>query len=193
MDGVVNLKMKMKKAIGKVLYDSIAIRLPYSESKLNFGSKKIRIFCAKLIGVQCGSNINIEKGARFSSDLIIGNNSGVGVNSLIGNQVNIGNDVMMGPECFIYTSNHRFDNLAIPMIQQGMSKIVPVVIKDDVWIGARVTILPGVKVGKGSIIAAGSVITKDVPEYAIVGGTPGRVLKLRIDCSSTVTSEKLSS
>lgn len=62
---------------------------------------------------------------------------------------------------------------------QGMSKEHPVLIEDDVWIGANVIILPGVKISKGSIIGAGSVVTKNVPEYAIVGGNPARVIKYR--------------
>lgn len=65
------------------------------------------------------------------------------------------------------------------MCQQGLSEPRPVLIEDDVWIGARVIILPGVKVGKGSVIGAGSVVTKDVMPYTVVGGNPARVLKGR--------------
>ena len=65
------------------------------------------------------------------------------------------------------------------MNQQGASDFHPVNIGNDVWIGARVTILPGVKIGNGAIIGAGSVVTKDVPDFAIVGGNPARVIKYR--------------
>jgi maltose O-acetyltransferase len=65
------------------------------------------------------------------------------------------------------------------MNQQGFSQERPVVIGDDVWIGGQVIILPGVKVGSHSIIGAGSVVTKDVPQYAVVGGNPAKVIKFR--------------
>ncbi len=86
---------------------------------------------------------------------------------------------MMGPEVIVLTQHHKFDRLDIPMRQQGHKPYEPVIIGDDVWIGIRAIILPGVKIGKGAIIGAGAVVTKDVPEYAIVGGVPARVIKLR--------------
>ncbi len=86
---------------------------------------------------------------------------------------------MMGPDVVILTQNHKFDRLDIPMLEQGFKDEQPVTICDDVWIGVRAIILPGVTVGKGAIIAAGAVVTKDVCEYAIVGGNPARVIKMR--------------
>jgi len=86
---------------------------------------------------------------------------------------------MMGEECVIFHRNHRFDRLDIPMCQQGFTDGKPVSIGNDVWIGIRVTILPGVTIGDHSVIGAGAVVTKDVPEYAIVGGSPARILRMR--------------
>jgi len=88
---------------------------------------------------------------------------------------------MMGPDVMIYTQNHRFDRIDIPMIEQGNTEPKPVVIEDDVWIAARSIILPGVTIGKGAVIAAGAVVTKDVPPYTVVGGVPARKIKLRIE------------
>jgi maltose O-acetyltransferase len=86
---------------------------------------------------------------------------------------------MMGPEVVILTMNHRFDRLDVPIRCQGNSLAKPVVIEDDVWIGRRVVILPGVTIHRGAVIGAGAVVTKDVPEYAVAGGNPTHVLKYR--------------
>lgn len=77
------------------------------------------------------------------------------------------------------TQNHETADTSIPMRLQTAPKL-PVTIGDDVWIGANVIILPGIQVGKGAILAAGAVVTKDVPDYTVVGGNPARVLKMRI-------------
>ena len=88
---------------------------------------------------------------------------------------------MMGPEVVIYTRNHNTANPDVPMREQGMGEVKPVVIEDDVWIGARVCILPGVTVGTGSVLGAYTVVTKDVPPYSVVVGNPGKVVKNRKD------------
>ena len=85
----------------------------------------------------------------------------------------------MGPDCIIYTQNHNFSNISIPMDQQGFQEEKEVIIEDDVWIGGRVIILPGVKIGKGSIIGAGAVVSKNVDPYSIVVGNPARKVKTR--------------
>lgn len=109
----------------------------------------------------------------------LGDYSGIGINAKIGGACTIGKYVMMGPNCTIYSRNHKFSDLSRPMMEQGYSEDLPVEIGDDVWIGGNVTILPGVKIGSHSIIGACSVVTKDVPEYAIVAGNPAQVKKYR--------------
>ncbi len=172
--------MKCIKIFYRGLYHCFAKHLPASNSFIcgNF-SKKIRGFLTRKIVISAGKNINVEKGAIFSSKIRIGDNSGIGRNAKIPEQVTIGNDVMMGPECLMYTQNHAFDRLDIPMWRQGHSPASPIMIGDDVWIGGRVIILPGVNIGSGSIIGAGSVVAKDVPPYAIVGGAPAKIIKYR--------------
>lgn len=78
----------------------------------------------------------------------------------------------------ILTHTHNIERTDIPMGQQGM-RVSEVVIGNDVWIGMRVVIMPGVKVGNGVVIGAGAVVTKDVPDYAIVGGVPTMIIKFR--------------
>lgn len=85
----------------------------------------------------------------------------------------------MGPYCFFCTKNHEFSNTEIPMIEQGYRPIAPIVLEDDIWLGQGVMIMPGVHIGKGAILAAGAVVTKDVPEFAVVGGNPAKIIKFR--------------
>lgn len=166
-----------RKKIAWVFYKITAAWLP--ESRRSRFSKKFRAFWGKRIAKNFGKNVNIERGAVFTPGLSIGDNSGVGIKCEVYGQVTIGKDVMMGPEVIIYTSGHKFDNIEIPMWKQGSTEAKPVVIKDDVWIGRRAIILPGVTIGTGVVIGAGAVVTKDVPDYAVVGGVPAKVLKYR--------------
>ena len=171
--------MTVKVIIGKVIYGCIGRFLPTSFSPFNIGQKRIRAFCGKLILEYCGENVNIEKGAAFSRKVHLGNNSGIGINADIKGTCIIGDDVMMGPECIVYTKNHEFRNTDTTMRGQGTQVEEPVYIGNDVWIGARVIILPGVHIGNHSIIGAGAIVTKDVPEWAIVGGNPARIIRFR--------------
>lgn len=171
--------MKIKKIFGYFLYNFIAKKMPASYKKINFGSQKVRGLCGKLLLEKCGENINIEQGADFSSRIEIGDNSGIGMRANLKGKIIIGENVMMGPDCIIYTRNHNFKNINIPMIKQGYQEEKSVVIGDDVWIGGRVVILPGVKIGNGVVLGANSVVTKDVPNYAVLGGNPAKILKFR--------------
>ena len=173
--------MKMIRAFAILTYDLIAVHLPASHQRWSFGAKRLRAFCARHMLTSCGENVNVERHARFGRGVTLGDRSGIGINASIGEQTHIGSDVMMGPDCVIYTRNHRFDRLDIPMREQGYGPVEPVEIGDDCWIGGRVTILPGVHVGNGAVIAAGAVVTKDVPPYAVVGGVPARIIYNRKD------------
>lgn len=173
--------MKLIRAFALLTYDLIAVHLPASHQKWSFGAKRLRAFCARHMLTSCGENVNVERHARFGRGVTLGDRSGIGINASIGEQTHIGSDVMMGPDCVIYTRNHRFDRLDIPMREQGYGPVEPVEIGDDCWIGGRVTILPGVHVGNGAVIAAGAVVTKDVPPYAVVGGVPAKIIYNRKD------------
>lgn len=139
----------------------------------------LRTFFARKICKSVGLNVNIEHGAHFTEELVIGSNSGIGVNAEIYGPVEIGNYVLMGPEVVIFTTNHKHDEIKVPIARQGFEDPRKVVLGDDVWIGQRAMIMPGVTVGTGAIIGAGAVVTKDVPEYALVGGVPAKVIGWR--------------
>lgn len=172
---------KILSYIGLLLYYGIGNKLPKSQAVVTLGSNQFRSFCVRLIFDKVGKNITIERKAFFGrgAGIVIGNNAGIGVNASIQGPLTIGNDVMMGPDVIIYTRNHKMADLTRPIRTQGEAEARPVRIGDDVWIGARVIILPGVSIGKGSVIGAGAVVTKDVPEYSVVGGVPAKVIRKR--------------
>lgn len=169
----------MKRILSRLMYEIICKKLPLSYRLGGKLSNKLRYYTAKAFIQKCGVGVNFEKGASISSKLIIGDNSGIGQNAIISGSVVIGDNVMMGPDCIIYTRNHSFSDVNTPIRLQGFDEEKTVYIGNDVWIGGRVIILPGRKIGDGSVLGAGSVITKDVPSYAVVGGNPARVLKYR--------------
>jgi len=132
-----------------------------------------------------GNNVKIETNCAIfarepdsSGNLIIGNGSHIGDNTIIDmvDHVHIGNDVAIGPNCTFYTHDHKFTDKTLPAWKGGLvSK--PIYIEDGAWIGSNVTILPGVIVGKRAVVAAGSVVTKNVESETIYGGVPAKKLK----------------
>lgn len=140
-----------------------------------------RSWCGKFLFDYYGGNNTIEAGAYFGSGrkLRVGVNSGLGVNCQIQSPCDIGDNVLMGPDVVILTLNHKHSDLSKPIGWQGMNPRQKVIIGNNVWLGQRVMIMPGVTIGEGSIIAAGAVVTKDVEPYSIYGGVPAKLLKYR--------------
>ena len=173
--------------IFQALYYTIARNLPpsYSFSFLGRLSKKFRALVCKQIFHSIGCNVNVEHGAYFGSGRLveIGDNSGIGVNCHIPADIRIGKDVMMGPEVLIIgqNQNHKFDDVSIPIRLQGYEDAPPVIIEDDVWLGARVIVLPGARIGRGAVIGAGAIVTKNVPPHAICVGNPAHIIRYRHD------------
>lgn len=128
----------------------------------------------------------MEQHANFYTgwELEIGDDSSLGINCRLPFDLKVGKDVMMGPDVIVIGENHRFASLDVPMHAQGNKEYPPVRIEDDVWIGARAIILPGITIGKGAIIGAGAVVTKDVPAFAICNGNPAHVVRFRDDRTS---------
>lgn len=147
-----------------------------------FFTAQVRARLYSFVCKKIGRNVDLLQGVRIlcPANVVIGDNVSINVNSTLdGNGgLTIGSDVMIGSYCQILTANHVFASREKPMKEQGISTR-PVNIGDDVWLGSAVIILPGVKVGKGAIIAAGAVLTKDVEPYHIVAGVPAKPIGVR--------------
>jgi acetyltransferase-like isoleucine patch superfamily enzyme len=133
--------------------------------------------------IQIGARTEIQRLCRIwlgeakSDDprLIVGSNVfiGQGTHLSVMKPMSIGNYTIIGPYCYLLTNQHRFESRTIPIREQGYDSL-PLTIGEDVWIGAHCVIMPGIKLGKGAVIGAGSVLTKDVGEYEIWGGVPAK-------------------
>lgn len=113
-----------------------------------------------------------------ASTLKIGKNVRINENVFIQSAI-IGDNVMIAANVAILSSTHTYQRLDIPMVEQEDIFGLTSIIEDDVWIGRNVIIKHGVTIGKGSIVGACSLVTKDVPKYAIVGGVPAKIIKYR--------------
>ncbi len=137
------------------------------------GNKNIRI----------GNNVVIGKSTVLIGEhenLTIGNNSSLNAECYVGSggEVRIGNYVMIAGRCNIITSMHGYSDWTKPMCRQT-DRCGTVIIEDDVWLGTGVTVLPNVTIGRGAIVGAHAVVTKDVEPFAIVGGVPAAFIKYR--------------
>jgi maltose O-acetyltransferase len=144
---------------------------------------KIKRILVKGIFKECGIDVVIKSKAYFGkgNKIIIGDRSELGDNCKVESDLVLGRDVLMGPDVVIQSTAHQFERLDIPVNQQGFKPGKNVVIGDDVWIGTRAVILPGIKIGDQAVIGAGSIVTKDIPPRAIVGGSPAKVIRYRGD------------
>lgn len=135
----------------------------------------------------CGSNVRFS---ALTSDftyrnITIGNDVYIGPHALFlctESQIFIGNKVLFGPHVTIIGGDHRITDVGrfiYDVLDKHPEDDQDVHIEDDVWIGTNTTLLKGVTVGRGAVVAAGALVTKDVPPYAIVGGVPAKVLKYR--------------
>lgn len=140
-------------------------------------------------GIKVGNNFSIGRNSiiectgvirELGEGLEIGDNVGIAANAFIAvrGKVKIGSNTIFGPGVSIHAENHNYDDLEVPIRLQGATR-KGIEIGEDCWIGSKVIILDGVHIGNKAIIAAGAVVTKDVPDYAIVGGVPAKLIKMR--------------
>ncbi|ENW3889563.1 acyltransferase [Neisseria gonorrhoeae] len=131
--------------------------------------RRVRGFLARRVSPHIG------RGAYVFPDTVLGDGSGIGANCEICRGLVVGKNVMMGPECLLYSTNHKFDRENKRF--EGYTEIRPITLEDDVWPGRRVIVMAGVTVGRGSVVGAGAVVTKDIPPYSLAAGNPAVVKK----------------
>lgn len=169
---------KICKAMGYVIY-VLTAWLPHYQLHYSWPiTTAIRRVAAKLMFDYCGERVDIGRKISFSSHVSLGDRSSIGDEAYILGKVTIGKDVMTAARCAFIASNHNINRTDVPMNQQG-GKDDPIIIGNNVWIGYGSSIMAGVHVGDGAVIGAGAVVTKDVPDNAIVGGVPAKVIKFR--------------
>lgn len=158
------VKLSMKGSVGR------RVKVNFFE----FGSKRLRIILSDK------AYIHDDVLIQGSGTISLGEYSYIGSFSVVGSNdmISIGNNVIIAQNVSIRDTDHNFSNTDRPMNQQGITT-APVIIENDVWIAHGAIILKGVKIGTGAIVAAGAVVSNDVPQYAIVGGVPAKVIKFR--------------
>ncbi len=141
--------------------------------------KRTRLDVAPWNKFSLGNESTIEDFTAINNgvgDVQIGDRTRIGLSNTIIGPVTIGNDVRLAQNVVLSGLNHDYESIDAPIHEQGVST-KPIIVEDESWIGANVVVVPGVTIGKHSIVAAGSVVTKRVPPYSVVGGNPARVLK----------------
>jgi len=119
-------------------------------------------------------------GGPAGEGLRLGDNSNIGHYAWIGcsGYIDIGARVLMGPRVNLLAENHNMDSAGVPIKSQGVTR-ESIIIEDDCWLGAGSSVLAGITIGHDSVVAAGAVVTKDVPPYSVVGGVPARLVRTR--------------
>ena len=169
--------------IDKILYSfyyMFIMHLPHSRY-ISFINKIRLFYVCNILGIMKKS-----KSARFQNNIYIG---GVGAVSIGKDcQINehvflqgaiIGNNVMLAPYVALIANKKEVLTASIPMSTVDKKKGMKIIIEDDVWVGRNAIIMPGIKIGKGSIIGAGSVVTRNVESFSVVGGVPAKLIKKR--------------
>lgn len=161
----------------KLIYLYNIIRLILPETSLF----KLKNLFLRWAGANIGAKVRICSSAKIvgNGNLLIGSDTWIGLDVLIlsseGVTIEIGDNVDIAPQVFIGTGTHELSSDGSRVAGKGASKSIQ--IGNGTWIGARAVILPGVKIGKMCMIAAGSLVNKDVPDYTMVGGVPAKEIR----------------
>ncbi len=160
-----------------------AARLNSIHASLAFIGDPIGFNCVDIgteVGIERDVTIWVAQEAGAAPRLSIGDRAFIGQNTYLGvfQPISIGASSLIGAYSYLISANHNFARRDVPIRDQGFSG-APIVIDEDVWLGTHVVVLPGVHIGKGTIVAAGSVVNQDIPPFQIWGGAPARFLKER--------------
>ncbi len=151
--------------------------LCFELNKLKPTDSKRKDIISKLLGYYPD---NLELLSPFNADygtnIKLGKNVFININNYFmdGATIEIGDNVFIGPSCGFYTANHPLD---YTNRNQGLEKALPIKVGNNCWFGANVSVMPGVTIGSGCVIAAGAVVTKDMPENSLIAGVPAKVIK----------------
>jgi acetyltransferase-like isoleucine patch superfamily enzyme len=155
--------------------------------------RNIFLFQIRYRWVRLGRNIHCQASTTFWSPrrhIILGSNIGIGYRCAFQSDIEIGNNVMIASDvAFVNSDDHIFDMVGKTMWDAGRGDKFKIVLEDDIWIGHGVIVLSPAHIGRGSIVAAGSVVTSDVPRYAIVAGVPAKLIKMRFTPEQVVEHE----
>lgn len=167
------------KKLKLIIYYLIFSKMPNSWWPGGRIYNRLRIAC--LHGIfPMGINNRIQRSVYVGSgnNIVIGSNCQINEKVRLDN-VEMGNNVMIGRESIILGKMHESNNVDSPMSEQGAKQVSRTYIEDNVWLGLRVVVMPGVRIRKGCIIAAGGIVTKDTIESGVYGGVPAKLIKVR--------------
>ena len=173
----------MKKKLLLLIYYGFFQHLPMQPFPGYKVGYLVRRWLVRNILKQCGDDVVVKDKCYFGNGnrLSVGSRTQLGQNSRLTGIVNIGDDVLMGPDVVIMATSHKWNDTNININLQGEDLERPVTIGNDVWLGTRVIILPGVTIGAQSVVGAGSVVTKDFPNGSVIAGNPARLIRSRYD------------
>ncbi len=162
-----------------LVYYLLASHLPSSYFPLGKFFNAFRVSVLKKL-ITIGNKNVIQQNFRFGNKGIvrIGNNCRINENVYIQSAV-LGDNVLIAPNVAILASSHNFERTDIPIVEQGDTETKTVIIEDDVWLGRNVIVLPGITIGSGAIVGAGSIVTKNVAPFSIVAGAPAKLIRKR--------------
>ena len=162
-----------------LLYFMFFKQLPSSYFPMGTLFNWLRVSCLRRI-IPIGTNVIIQTGFRFGmKDVVkIGNNCQINEHVYIQSAI-IGDDVLIAQHVALLAVTHNHEDINVPISAQGSTAPDPVIVENQVWIGRNVIVMPGIRLGKGSIIGAGAVVTKSVPPFAIMGGVPAKIIRYR--------------
>lgn len=164
-----------------IIYYLFIQKLPHSRLSGIFNTLRV-FYMAKVLKIMPRDKNSKFEDHIYISDakqLTIGSYVRINENIFLQGKITIGNDVMIAPGVAIYTKTHEHKDVHIPMVQQGTTEVKAVILKNNVWLGRNVVVLPGITIGEGAIVGANSVVTKNVKPFTIVGGVPAKLIRER--------------